>query len=239
MKKLVIIAFLILAFGVLILQTQAKVEVPNNTTIVVTGEAMISAKPDIATVCLGVETESENVTKALNENSEKLAKVISALEGLGISEDNITTTYFKIYPVRDYKTNELKGYRVVNEIKVKTSNLDKIGKIISMAISSGANRVEWIEFGLSKDKVKKLRAKVIKDACEDAKAKAEAIAEGLNLTIVGILNVEEQSTYFRSYKVYGSELGAIPIPTQAVATPPIKPGEVTVSFKIVATFIAQ
>ncbi len=239
MKKLVIIVFLILALGALIFQTQAKVEVPNNTTIVVTGEAVIDAKPDIATVCLGVETESENVTKALNENSEKLTKVISALEGLGIPEDNITTTYFKIYPVRDYKTNELKEYRVVNEIKVKTSNLDKIGKIISMAISSGANRVEWIEFGLSKDKVKKLRAKVIREACENAKAKASAIAESLNLTIIGILNVKEQSTYFQPYRVYGSELGAIPIPTPAVTSPPIKPGEVTVSFKIVATFIAQ
>lgn len=208
-----------------------------NTTITVFGEAKLSAKPNMAVICLGVETESKNVTQALNENSEKLNRIISAIEELGIPEDNITTTYFRVYPVRDYKTNEFKGYRVVNEIKIRTGDLGGIGKIVSVAISSGANRVEWIEFGLGEDKVRELRIKAIREACKDAKTKAETIAESLNLTIVRLLNVKEQSAYFQPYKVYGSELGAVPMPT--VAVPPIKPGEVKVSFKIVATFIAQ
>ncbi len=238
MKKLIaLVALVLLGVCLIAFQVQAKFESSSNTTIVVLGEAKITTKPNIATICLGVETESENVTQALNENSEKLTKVISAIEGLGISKNNITTTYFRIYPVRDYTTNELKGYRVVNEIKIKIRDLNDIGRIISVAISSGANRVEWIEFGLSKDRIKMLREKAIKIACDDAKAKAETIAESLNLTITGISSIKEQTVYFQPYRVYGSELGPVPAPT--TVTPPIKPGEVTISFKIVATFIAR
>jgi len=235
MKKLMVLPVL-LGICLIVLQAQAKFDNPSNTTIIVIGEAKISAKPNLATICLGVETESDNVTQALNENSEKLAKVISAIKGIGISEDNITTTYFRVYPVRDYRTNEFKGYRIVNEIKIRTRDLNRIGEIIGVAISSGANRVEWIEFGLSKDRFEELRIKAIKEACEDAKAKANTIAESLNLTITRILSIKEQSVYLQPYRVYGFVPSAIPTPT---VTPPIKPGEVNVNFKIVATFIAR
>ena len=57
MKKLtVFISLVLLGICLIALQAQAKVE-NLNTTIVVFGEAEISAKPNVATICLGVDTE--------------------------------------------------------------------------------------------------------------------------------------------------------------------------------------
>ncbi len=55
-----------------------------NSTISVSGTGIIEAEPNQAKVCLGVETQSENVTEALEENSLKMQSVIKAMEKLGI-----------------------------------------------------------------------------------------------------------------------------------------------------------
>jgi len=67
-----------------------------NSTISVSGTGAIETEPNQAKVCLGVETQSKNVTEALDENSLRMTAVIEAMKALGISKDNIETTYFNI-----------------------------------------------------------------------------------------------------------------------------------------------
>ena len=86
-----------------------------------------------------------------------------------------------------------------------------------------------IEFGLNEDKEKKLRKEAIKEACEDAKSKADAIASGLGLELVRVFAVRESGVYVEPYR--GGRFDyAISIPTsmpEALA-PPIEPKEVEV-----------
>ena len=91
---------------------------------------------------------------------------IEALKTLGISEDEIETSRFNIYPIKDYerKTVEIVGYRVTNEIAVKTGDLDTTGEIIRAAINAGANKVRWIEFGLNETREKESKYAAIKEA---------------------------------------------------------------------------
>ncbi len=86
-----------------------------------------------------------------------------------------------------------------------------------------------IEFGLSEDKEEKLRKKAIKDACKDAKSKADAIASSLGLELMRVSAVKESGGYVEPYRGGGFDY-AIPIPTsmpEALA-PPIEPKEVEV-----------
>ena len=202
-----------------------------NATISVSGSGIIEAEPNQAKVRLGVETQSENVTEALEENSAKMAAVIEAMEELGISKDSIETTYFNIRPVIDYEAreDEIVGYKVNNEVTVELSDLDKIGEVIAEAIDAGANKVRRIEFGLNEDKEKELRKEAIKEACEDAKSKADAIASGLGLELMRVSAVRESGGYVEPYRGGGFDY-AISIPTlkpEALA-PPIEPKEVEV-----------
>ncbi|MEA2000130.1 MAG: SIMPL domain-containing protein, partial [Euryarchaeota archaeon] len=57
-----------------------------NCTIAVSGSGTIEADPNQAKVSLGVETQSENVTDAMENNTLKMTAIIAAMENLGYSK---------------------------------------------------------------------------------------------------------------------------------------------------------
>ena len=208
-----------------------------NCTISISGRGIVSAEPNQVEIRLGVETEDKNVTKALEANSLGMNSTIEALKTLGISEDEIETSRFNIYPIKDYERTpvEIVGYRVTNEIAVKTGDLDKTGEIIRAAIDAGANKVRWIEFGLNKTREKESKYAAITEACEDAKGKAEAIASGFGLNIIRVVEIRESGVYVSSYRAGGGyDEYAVSMP--APIPPPIEPGEIEVSATLSVTY---
>jgi len=204
-----------------------------NATISVSGRGIVSAEPNQVEIRLGVETEDKNVSKALANNSFKMNATIEALKTLGISEDEIETSRFNIYTIRDYEREpeEIVGYRVTNEIVVKTSDLEKTGEIIRAAIDAGANNVRGVVFGLNETKERESKYAAINEACEDAKGKAGTIASGFGLNIVRVVEIKESSVYVTPYRAGGGYYEyAKPIPTPIA--PPIEPGEIEVSATI-------
>ena len=80
-----------------------------------------SSESDTLIVVLGVESEAKTANESLSKNSNSLNSVISSLTGTGISEDDIQTSNFRIYPlydsIKDSNGNYqqiLIGYRVSN-----------------------------------------------------------------------------------------------------------------------------
>lgn len=212
-----------------------------NSTISVSGTGIIKTEPNQAKVYLGVETQSRDVTEALEENSLKMQSIIKAIKKLGISKDSIETTYFSVYPIRDYEKSgeDIIGYRASNEITVELHDLDKIGAVIEEAMNAGANKVRRIEFGLTEDKKREVKNEALKEACKDARTKADAIASGLGLKITRIATARESGTYVAPYRteVFGGEY-AMPVPTPApkAISPPIELKEVKVSATIDITY---
>ncbi len=212
-----------------------------NSTISVSGTGIIKTEPNQAKVYLGVETQSRNVTEALEENSLKMKSIIKAIKKLGIQKDSIETTYFSVYPIRDYEKSgeDIIGYRASNEITVELHDLDKIGAVIEEAMNAGANKVRRIEFGLTEDKKREVKNEALKEACKDARTKADTIASGLGLKITRIATARESGTYVAPYRteVFGGEY-AMPVPTPApkAISPPIELKEVKVSATIDITY---
>ena len=204
-----------------------------NCTIAVSGSGTIEAEPNQAKVCLGVETQSENVTYALNENSLKMTAIIAAMEELGYSMDEVRTSYFSISPVRnttDY--TKIVAYKAYNEVTVEISNLDEIGEVISKAADAGANNVQRIEFGLTEAEEKKQKNEAIKKACADAESKAEVIASSFDLANLRVASVRESSVYAYSYREGGGFNAEVPIAKAGAIAPPISPKAVEVSATI-------
>ena len=117
--------------------------------ISVTGTASASSEPDTLIVVLGVESEAKTANESLSKNSNSLNSVISSLTSSGISEDDIQTSNFRIYPlydsIKDSNGNYqqiLIGYRVSNILSIQTDKINLAGNIIDAAVSSGANRVD-------------------------------------------------------------------------------------------------
>jgi uncharacterized protein YggE len=169
---------------------------PSEQTISVSGSATTSSNPDTLIIVLGVESEAKTAHESLSKNSNSLNSVISSLSNSGISEDNVQTSNFSIYPLYDsIKDSDgnwqqiLNGYRVSNILSIQTEKIDSAGDIIDVAVSSGANRVDNVSFQLSDDKLQKISDDLIADAIDDATQKAEKALVPLKQKIVGVKSV--------------------------------------------------
>jgi len=169
---------------------------PSEQTISVSGSATASSNPDTLVIVLGVESEAKTANESLSQNSNSLNSVISSLTNSGLSEDDIQTSNFSIYPmydsIKDFNGNwqqVLTGYRVSNILSIQTDKIDSAGDIIDAAVSSGANRVDNVSFQLSDEKSQKISDDLIADAINDATQKAEKALVPLKQKIVGVKSV--------------------------------------------------
>ena len=144
-------------------------------------------------VVLGVDSEAKTANESLSQNSNSLNAVISSLTNSGISEDDIQTSNFRIYPLYDFSDSKDKqiliGYRVSNMLSIQTDKIDSAGNVIDIAVSSGANRVDNVSFQLSDEKSQKISDDLISNAILDATQKAEKALVPLKQQIVGVKSV--------------------------------------------------
>ena len=174
----------------------------NLKTISLTGSGSSSAQADQATVNLGVQIISESASDAIGENAETMTAVIEAIKALGVSEDDIVTTSYSVYPQYDWTEDGrvFTGYSVTNLVQVTVKDLDIVGDVIDAAAVAGANQINGISFELSDAKREELKTNAYIAALTDAQDKADVIAETLGLTITGVQSVTENSyTPVRSY----------------------------------------
>ena len=166
----------------------------NERIISTTGTATTSVEPDLLIVTFGVETQKPTAKESLDANTQLMNSTITAIQSTGITEDEISTSQFNIYPVYDgYEdpetfrwVQELTGYQVTNTVTVETGNLDLAADIIDGAVVAGANRVDNVSFTLSPEKHMQLKDELIEKAIMNAKAKAENALSPLGYTITGV-----------------------------------------------------
>ncbi len=200
-------------------------------TIVVTGFGRTFSKPDLAELRLGVMTEATTATEALTKNAVSTDQVIKALKALGIAEERIETSYFSLHPRYSTYGRTLIGFEVIHMLKVTTTNIDDVGRIIDKAVEAGANRVDGVCFIFTRERLQELNGIARRMAVEDAKSKAEVIANSLGVKIVGVAYAVEEA-YHYPYYYMGVELVALP-------TPIMPPAEVGITVIVRVAYIIE
>ena len=171
----------------------AQTSVPQLSTLSVTGNAALHVKPDEAKIVIGVVTQESKADQAATENAARLEAVFHALrQAIGGNAD-IKTISYGLTP--DYRSQsgerqpEIAGYTATNTVQVTLDDLQKVGVVIDAATRSGANRIENIQFTLRDPDEKHTEA--LRQAAANARARADALAAALGLTISRVLTVQE------------------------------------------------
>lgn len=143
----------------------------------ITGQGRIAYQPDIATVTFGVQIDKVSKAEdALNQLNEKIKKIVAAVAGQGISQDDIITQSYTLYPQYDYVggVSVPSGYNANQQIAVKVrdikNNPNKTSSVIAEASKAGVNQVIGISFDVSDLESLKQQARVL--AIADAQSKA-------------------------------------------------------------------
>ena len=149
--------------------------------ITVVGSGSARAVPDVAEWSFGVQTSGETAAAALGANSAAMDDVVAALRDSGIDEDDLRTEQVSVYPRTSDDGLTVVGYDASNTVRATIRDLDRAGPTVDAAVSAGANQVYGPTLTLS-DSSAQYRV-AVEAAFDDARARAEAIAEKAGVSL--------------------------------------------------------
>src|SRR5947207_10512476 len=111
--------------------------------ISVTGEATVSVPPDLAQIDAGVTTEAKTAREASDANNAAMGKVLLALKGAGIEEEDYQTSRLSLQPQYAQPTPnragppQIIGYRASNRVIIKVRDVAKVANVIDTLVGAG------------------------------------------------------------------------------------------------------
>ncbi len=145
--------------------------------VVVTGRGEVNVAPDKAAILLAVQTRAATAAEAGADNARRITAIRAALQGIEVPPEAITTAGYSVQPhiiYREGQEDRQEGYVAVNTVRVETTRLDQVGRIIDTALGAGANSISSVQFTSSR--VAEARRAALAEAVAEARLDAEAIA---------------------------------------------------------------
>ena len=208
-------------------------------TVTVNGMSTIKATPDK----VGVYFSAENTASTSEAARDKIAEIVSDLENSliakGFTKEEIQTYGYAINPEYDWINGQqvFKGYKASQSVKVElpSNRFDDIGEVIDAGVDAGA-LISYVSFELSQTKQNEYKAEALKQASEDARIKAESVAEGLNKKVGKLVSVSVDNFNYYPWDIYRSTTGTMDAAEAKQATTNIQPGNQDVSASVSAVF---
>ncbi len=213
--------------SLLILIQQPGPPPPPVPVLVVSGNASVMAVPDQAIVRLGIVRQAASAQAAQEQANVAAREILNAVEKAGVPPNQIQTARLVLTPIYAPRNPDSRdaprivAYNATNTISVRLENLSIVGTVIDAGLKAGANQIEGVGFALRNDLPS--RQQVLKQAVEEARSKAQTMAEALRVNLVEVLEVSEGgvSIVDRVEPVFASRAAA------ATETP-VSPGQIEV-----------
>lgn len=227
--------------------------IPAMNTITVEGDGEAVAVPDIATFTFSVVETAKTVAEAQDKATKKMEASVAYLKEQKIDDKDIKTVDYSVNPQYEWQNavcssvagtycpqgkSVLTGYQVRQMVEVKVRDTKQAGTLLSGVGEKGASELSGLTFSLDdKDKVVD---EARNEAIEKAKTKAEALADGLDVTLVRIVNFSDNSGGYyppMAYDSYGRG-GALMSEAKVAAPVPTPEGQnkytshVTITYEI-------
>lgn len=219
----------IAAFVLLAMPASGLAEEPT-PSVAVQGQAEVSVAPDEAFVVLGVDVEAPDAAAAQRQANGVANAILTALRAENVPDSDIQTSTLTLTPV--YRAaggsrgeRERVAYRARNTVRVRVSELERLGPVIDAGLRAGANGLEGVRFDLEDDTL--ARKEALSRAVEQASGKAATIAAALHMRLGEILEAREGSVGVTPVFAQASMLRS-----EGAMSTPVAPGQVTVSANV-------
>lgn len=243
--RMLAVAVLSLAAMPVLAQPEPAPQRPKPPTISVNGNARVERAPDYVDVSLGVTTPDKTASQAQQRASQVMDAAIKSLRGLELPGEELQTGRVDLSPNYDHRPERtggepaIVGYTASNTIRIRTTDLEAVPRIIDAALAAGCNRVEYVSFGIRE--AIEAREEAIKLAAQAARRKALVLAEALDMELV---RVDTASTHSQLGGFYAqnrmAQMANVAMDSgPGDATNPVVPGKVEVWADASITFIAR
>lgn len=196
--RLALAAALSLALG-LAAPALAQTTTPRQPTISVMGTGEAELKPDFALIYFSVETEAPTVAQASAANTTATERVLARIQGLGVKKEDIQTVNFQVLKIeppmekmslaRDLK--EALKFGATHQLRIKTRDIDGVGKLAGEILASGDMTFQSVSFGLERQEEGGDKAR--EAAVRDAKRQAGVYAAAAGVTLGRLVEIRDGS----------------------------------------------
>jgi uncharacterized protein len=203
---------------------------PQIRTMSIDGVGEVRARPDMATILVGVVQQGGTAGEALNANSQAMNQVLATLRSMKIAETDIQTSNFQIAPRYDYGPNnqgppKITGYEVSNQVAVVVRDLAKLGGLLDDIVRVGSNQISSVAFSFANPEQYEDEARV--RAVADARHKAGVFAAASGVQLGAIQTIGESGTVMPPVPVYAKQMRA-----EAASPVPIAAGESVIQSRV-------
>jgi hypothetical protein len=167
----------------------------NGGTVAVGASGSAAADPDRAVVTVAVVTTGDTATAVRDQLATDADGMRAALREAGVTDDQIRTTSYGISQTYESRESEIPRYRGVHGFRVTLDDIEAVGTVVDAAVAGGASRVERVQFTLSEEREREVRAAALADAMANARAQADALADAGDLRLDGVVDVSTTQGY--------------------------------------------
>lgn len=196
--RLALAAALGLALG-LAAPALAQTPAPHQPTISVMGTGEAELKPDFANLFVSVQTEAPTVAQTSAANSAATERVLARIQSLGIKREDIQTVNFQVFKIEPpldkvslgTKDKDALKFGATHQLRIKTRDLDGVGKLAGEILASGDMTFQSVSFGL--DRQEEGGDKARETAVRDAKRQAEVYANAAGVALGRLIEIRDGS----------------------------------------------
>jgi uncharacterized protein YggE len=218
----------------------------------VTGTGEFEAKPDIAHITVGCESQAPSAAEATQATTTKIAAIIAAIKQAGVQDKDVQTAQLSVYSEQvappPYPPSPIPAaapgktaassvavapplpqffYRATNTVSVTIRQLDRAGAVIGAAFAAGANQAGGIQFDVENHQPleDQARAKAVLDATH----RAQELARLTNVKLGRILSVTEGAVSDGPQPMYAAK--AASFRSEGNVTP-VEGGQIKVTYVV-------
>lgn len=161
--------------------------------ITVSGKCQKRVDPDRARLNFSSEVTQPTAEDAQKKVNQMYDRVRASVKKLNFKDLEIQTESISVNEDIDWSggKRKSKGYRAQAMIEVTTSELDRIGEAVPVAIKAGANAVGGLALFLSNDLFEKSYQDCLGEAVKNSRLKAEKILSAQSKKVLDVLEIIE------------------------------------------------
>mgnify|MGYP000571980491 CR=1 FL=1 len=228
----------------------------NQNTITVTGEATVSAVPDVATFSFSVSEVADTPEDAQKIISKKVSTILDGLDDAGIAQKDIETNSYRINPKYEWVKTErtqqvapdgtiyypgnsnqqvLIGYDVSQNVSVTVRDLEVAPEVLTLLASTSVNNLHGPNFEI--DNPEELKEEAREEAIDSARSKAKRLSRDLGVRLGDVVSFSENDGGYYPQPYY-ARAASLDFAEESFA-PELPAGESEINSSVSITYIIK
>ena len=157
--------------------------------------------PDTASIRFYIENSGTNLAEIKEKNDKAVNSAINVIKNNLSKDEQIKTIAFSVRNIYSYKDKIriFQKYEVVNGFEVKLKDLEKISKIINLAMDNGVKRIDRVNFSVENSET--ICNSMMSEAITIAKNRVEHLAKSADASLDKVKSINPYCSLSSSHVV--------------------------------------